>query len=88
ATCEAFLRRVRAALAPEGEVAVVEFVPDEDRLGPPGAAFFPSVMLAFTPHGDAYTYSELEAMFRHAGFSDTELHPLPPSFSRVVIATP
>lgn len=88
ATCEGFLRRVRAALGPEGEVAVVEFVMDEDRLGPANAAFFPSIMLASTPSGDAYTYSEFDAMFRNAGFSETELHPLPPSFSRVVIATP
>ncbi|HKB06459.1 MAG TPA: class I SAM-dependent methyltransferase, partial [Gemmataceae bacterium] len=54
-TCEAFLRRVRAALAPGGRVAVVEFVPDESRVSPPEAAAFSLTMLASTPSGDAYT---------------------------------
>lgn len=88
ATCEGLLRRVRAALNPEGEVAVLEFVVDEDRLTPPQAALFSLIMLASTPNGDAYTYGELDAMFRNAGFAETELHPLPPGFQRVVIATP
>ena len=88
ATCVALLRRVRAALAPEGEVAVLEFVVDADRTSPAPAALFSLTMLASTPSGDAYTFEELDAMLREAGFAETELHPLPPSFQRVVIATP
>lgn len=88
ATCEAFLRRVRAALAPEGEVAVLEFVVDDNRTTPRECALFSLTMLALTPAGKAYSYGELDEMFRNAGFSETELHPLPPAFQRVVIATP
>ncbi|HEY7838857.1 MAG TPA: class I SAM-dependent methyltransferase [Terriglobales bacterium] len=88
ATCEGLLRRVRAALAPEGETAVLEFVVEDNRLQPPQSALFSLIMLATTPAGDAYTYAELDAMLRAAGFSETELHPLPPGFQRVVIATP
>src|SRR6185503_6104382 len=51
-----FLRRVRAALAPGGRVAVVEFIPNDDRVSPPDAATFALVMLATTPAGDAFTY--------------------------------
>lgn len=87
-TCEAVLRKVRAALGPEGEAAILEFVTDDDKVSPPPAALFSIVMLTTTPAGDAYSYAELDAMCRNAGFSETELHPLPPAFQRVVIATP
>jgi hypothetical protein len=43
-------------------------------------------MLATTPSGDAYTFGEYERMCRGAGFSRSELHPLPPTMERVVIA--
>jgi hypothetical protein len=44
------------------------------------------MMLASTPGGDAYTFSELERMCRNAGFRAVELHEIPPSPERVVIA--
>jgi hypothetical protein len=44
------------------------------------------MMLGSTPSGDAYTFRELESMFRNAGFSRSELHPLPPTFQHVVIS--
>jgi hypothetical protein len=43
-------------------------------------------MLANTPNGDAYTFSELERMFSNAGFNRSEIHPLPPSLEHVVIS--
>lgn len=87
-TCEGLLRKVRAALAPGGRAVTLEFVPNEDRVSPPHAATFALTMLGTTPSGDAYTYRELESMFRNAGFSRSELHELPPSPSRVVISHP
>ncbi len=86
ATCERFLEKAHAALAPGGRAVIVEFIPDEDRLGPPAAVRFALVMLAGTPAGDAYTFSEYETMLRRAGFSRARLHELPPSPARVVIA--
>ncbi len=77
-TCEALLRKVRAALKPGGRVATLEFVPDEGRVTPPMAASFSMTMLATTPSGDAYTFSELEQMFCNAGFAQNKLMPLPP----------
>jgi hypothetical protein len=44
------------------------------------------MMLGTTPSGDAYTFSEFERMFQNAGFSSSELHPLPPTFQQVVIS--
>jgi ubiquinone/menaquinone biosynthesis C-methylase UbiE len=85
-TCESLLRRVRAALGDGGRAVVLEFIPDEDRAGPPDSVMFALVMLATTPAGDAYTFAEYERLFRAAGFSRSELHPLPPTMERVVIA--
>lgn len=86
ATCEALLRKVHAALGPGGRAVALEFIPNEDRVSPPIAASFSLMMLASTPAGDAYTFSEYEAMFRNAGFSSSQLHPLPPTFQQVVVS--
>jgi SAM-dependent methyltransferase len=85
-TCERLLAKARAALAPNGRVVIVEFVPDDDQMSPPDAVRFSLVMLAGTPAGDAYTFTEYQSMLRHAGFDRATLHELPPSPARVVIA--
>jgi hypothetical protein len=46
---------------------------------------FSLVMLATTPAGDAYTFRDLEAMYREAGFERMTEHALPPSFQSLVI---
>lgn len=85
--CTRFLRRVHAALRPGGRVVIVEFVPNEDRVSPPGAATFSLVMLGTTPEGDAYTFPEFQHMLADAGFRDAQWHPLPPTAQSAVIAT-
>jgi 2-polyprenyl-3-methyl-5-hydroxy-6-metoxy-1,4-benzoquinol methylase len=75
-TCVGLMRKANAALAPGGRAAVLEFVPDEDRIHPPMAAGFALTMLATTVAGDAYTFSELEGMFREAGFERIAAHPI------------
>jgi len=86
ATCEGLLRKVHAALKQDGRAVTVEFIPNEDRITPPDAAAFSVIMLAETRGGDAYTFSQLERMFGNAGFSRSELHPLPPTIQQVVIS--
>jgi ubiquinone/menaquinone biosynthesis C-methylase UbiE len=73
-TCEKLLRKVHAALKPGGKAVTLEFVPNPDRVSPPTAATFSLMMLGSTPGGDAYTFSELDRMFRNAGFSGSEAH--------------
>ncbi|WP_437581088.1 methyltransferase [Sorangium sp. So ce887] len=85
-TCEALLRKARAALADGGRAVTLEFVPNEDRVSPPNAAAFAMTMLSHTPRGDAYTEAELGAMFGGAGFSRTEFYPLPPSGQHLAIS--
>jgi hypothetical protein len=76
-TCVALLRKVHAALKPGGRAAALEFVPDEDRVSPPMAASFNLTMLATTVSGDAYTFRDLETMYRNAGYGDVTAHPVP-----------
>lgn len=85
--CVRFLRKAHAALRPGGSVAIVEFVPNPDRVTPPAAATFSLVMLATTPQGDAYTFAEYESMLSQAGFGAAVQHPLPASANVAVIAS-
>jgi ubiquinone/menaquinone biosynthesis C-methylase UbiE len=73
-TCEALMRKCHAALKPGGRAVTLEFVPNEDRVTPPAEAAFALVMLGTTPAGDAYTFSEFDAMFRRAGFARSVAH--------------
>jgi ubiquinone/menaquinone biosynthesis C-methylase UbiE len=86
ADCVKFLKRVHAALKPGGYVAIVEFVPNPDRISPPGSAGFSLVMLATTPEGDAYTLAEYADMLSRSGFEAPKLHPLPASVNQAVIS--
>jgi 2-polyprenyl-3-methyl-5-hydroxy-6-metoxy-1,4-benzoquinol methylase len=85
-TCETLLRKFGAALKPGGRAVTLEFVPNEDRVSPPTAAAFSMMMLGTTESGDAYTFSEYDRMFRNAGFSRSELHPLPPTPGQVILS--
>src|ERR1041384_6236734 len=85
-TNEKLLRKVHAALADGGRAVTLEFVPNDDRVTPPEVAQFSMVMLVGTPSGDAYTFRELERMFANAGFSNSTIHQLPPTFQQVVIS--
>jgi 2-polyprenyl-3-methyl-5-hydroxy-6-metoxy-1,4-benzoquinol methylase len=81
---EKLLRKVHAALAPNGRAVTVEFVPNEDRVTPATAAGFSLIMLAGTRAGDSYPMSEYDRMFRNAGFSSNELRPTPGPQSFIV----
>jgi 2-polyprenyl-3-methyl-5-hydroxy-6-metoxy-1,4-benzoquinol methylase len=86
ASCTAILRRARAALSPGGRVAIVEWVPNEDRVSPPVAALFAMTMLLTTPNGSTYTAAELAAMLADAGFGAPEVTPLVPTPLTLVVA--
>jgi hypothetical protein len=85
-TCTTFLRKVHASLGPGGRAAIVEFVPNPDRVTPPMAAAFSMMMLATTPCGDAYTFAEIESMAKEAGFARVELAPESLGLDRLIVA--
>ena len=84
-TCDAFLRKVYSSLKPGGSVITLEFIPNEDRISPAPMAEFCLIMLATTPAGDAYVFSEYDRMFRHAGFGESIMEDIPASNERVII---
>jgi len=86
-TCTRLLKKVRAAMKPGGTVAILEFVPNEDRVSPPPAAAFSMVMLSSTPAGDAYTFSELQKMLTEAGFKDASHVRIGPTPNSAVLGT-
>jgi len=86
-TCTRLLKKVRAAMKPGGTVAILEFVPNEDRVSPPPAAAFSMVMLSSTPAGDAYTFSELQEMLTEAGFKDASHVRIGPTPNSAVLGT-
>jgi SAM-dependent methyltransferase len=85
--CVGLLRKVHGVMKPGGRIAILEFVPNDDRVSPPMDAMFSLIMLATTGHGDAYTFAEFDRMLRAAGFSGAELIELSPLPQRVVIGS-
>ena len=79
------LKKVHDALAPGGTVAIQEFVPDDDRNGPPGALIFAVNMLVNTEAGDTFTFKEMSGWLRQSGFRNPRLLKVP-SVSPLVLA--
>jgi 2-polyprenyl-3-methyl-5-hydroxy-6-metoxy-1,4-benzoquinol methylase len=87
ATNVKLLRKIHASLLPGGRVALLEFVPNPDRVSPPIPASFAMMMLGSTPSGDAYTFDQLRGMLENAGFRNVAQHALPMSPETLVTAT-
>jgi ubiquinone/menaquinone biosynthesis C-methylase UbiE len=61
------LKKCARALNSNGQLVVVDFVMDEDRLNPQHGAFFALNMLVGTRSGDTYTESEIRSWMNGAG---------------------
>lgn len=64
------LRKTYEAIAPGGTIAIAEFIADEDRCGPVGSLLFAVTMLVNTEAGDTFTFCEMSAWLREAGFNN------------------
>jgi ubiquinone/menaquinone biosynthesis C-methylase UbiE len=84
-TIQVLLKKVHAALSPGGQIVVVEFAPNDDRVSPPIPASFVMNMLVNTPGGNAYTVSENLEMLRDAGFARCQSHPLIPTPQTAIV---
>ena len=67
------LRKTFRALAPGGTIAISEFMPDDDRTGPPTPLIFAVNMLLHTEAGDTFTFAEMAKWLREAGFANPRL---------------
>jgi len=65
----ALLASCAAALNPGGRVAVVDWVMEDDRVTPPGGAFFALNMLVATDQGDTFTEREIRGWMNEAGLA-------------------
>ena len=70
-------RRARQALAPNGRLAVQDFILNPSKTGPPQAALFSLNMLVGTEAGASYSESEYDAWMKAAGFGDVRRIALP-----------
>ncbi len=61
-------QKVRAALKPAGRIALIEWVPNADRVSPAHDAAFALTVLATSARGSIYTLTEYSRMLRAAGF--------------------
>ena len=64
------LRKTFQALASGGTIVISEFVPNEDRTGPPMPLIFAVNMLLHTEAGDTFTFGEMADWLREAGFAN------------------
>lgn len=61
-------RKSRATLKPSGQMVVIDFVLNPDRVSPSHDATFALTLLATSAHGNLYTFREYSNMLRAAGF--------------------
>ena len=70
--CKLIIGKAVAALAPGGTLAIQDFYLNADGASPTGAAMFGVHMLAVTPHGRAYTHTEVAEWMQAAGLAAPE----------------
>jgi ubiquinone/menaquinone biosynthesis C-methylase UbiE len=80
------LHKTFRALAPGGTIVISEFMPNDDRTGPPMPLIFAVNMLLHTEAGDTFTFAEMADWLREAGFAKPRLLEAPAP-SPLVLAT-
>jgi len=80
------LKKVYNALAPGGTIAIMEFVVNDDRTGPPMGLLFAVNMLVNTKAGDTFSFKEMSGWLREAGFRKPRLLDVP-AVSPLILAT-
>ena len=71
------LQKTFDALAPGGTIAIMEFLVNPDRSGPPSSLLFAVNMLVHTENGDTFSFAEISDWLREAGFVKPRLLPVP-----------
>lgn len=86
ARSQKLLRKTFDALAAGGTIAIAEFLVNSDRTGPLNGLFFAVNMLVNTDEGDTYSFEEISAWLKEAGFVNARLLESPGP-SPLVLAT-
>jgi ubiquinone/menaquinone biosynthesis C-methylase UbiE len=80
------IERCFRALAERGMLLIGEFVPNDDRTGPPVAMLFGLNMLLHTPVGDVFTMKEYRGWLKEAGFRSIKTIRTPSAVSPLILA--
>lgn len=80
------LRRTFAALGPGGTIAIMEFLPNDERTGPATPLIFGVNMLVNTEAGGVFTFAEISGWLHEVGFVNPRLLDVP-SVSPLILAT-
>ncbi|MGI8605279.1 MAG: methyltransferase [Verrucomicrobiales bacterium] len=64
------IKKINAAMKPDGTIAIAEFTPNEERTGPPHTLIFAVNMLVNTEQGDAFTFGEIRTWLEAGGFTN------------------
>jgi SAM-dependent methyltransferase len=77
-----------SALSPGGRIVIHDFLPNEERTGPEWPLLFAVNMLVATESGSTYTYGEISAWLRGAGFAEIKKTPVEDSSTLVTARKP
>jgi len=80
------VERSAEALADKGMLLIAEFIPNNDRTGPPKAMMFGINMLLHTPDGDVFTMKEYREWLKTAGFKTVKTISTPVAPSPLILA--
>jgi SAM-dependent methyltransferase len=69
----ALFRKIHGVLEPGGVLLIRDFIMDSSRTAPKSGTLFSLNMLINTPGGDTYTFDEISASLKDAGFANIEL---------------
>ncbi|MEQ8344613.1 MAG: methyltransferase [Sneathiellaceae bacterium] len=80
------VQKARAHLKPGGVLIVHDFMVDDDRSGPPLAAFWALQHMVFTPEGMSLTAGGVRKVMEEAGFQAPRIEDLIAGMTKVLIA--
>lgn len=80
------IERCFRALADRGMLLIGEFIPNDDRTGPPIAMLFGLNMLLHTPGGDVFTMKDYREWLKGAGFRAIKTIRTPSAVSPLILA--
>jgi hypothetical protein len=61
---------VYSCLRTEGEIIIIDTIPDEERSSPFFPVLFAVLMFLSTPHGDTFTFSQFKEYLLSGGFTN------------------
>jgi 2-polyprenyl-3-methyl-5-hydroxy-6-metoxy-1,4-benzoquinol methylase len=81
------IHRCAEALRDRGTLLIAEFIPNDDRTGPPLAMLFGLNMMLHVPEGDVFTMKEYRGWLKASGFRTIKAIRTPSAPSPLILAT-